>query len=110
MKITITKQHVLSAQESEGQYNPVELAILDQDMFEEVQTHMDRGQMNLDGEMMPMPGKVLNALANFVETGMMRPMSFDLEIEQPVVLVDEDFFMDEMVSGEFELDLDYNFL
>ncbi len=109
MKITITKHHVLTAQESEGQYNPVELAILNQDCFEEVRFSEDFRNINLDGEVMVLPRRVQSALQSFAELGTMRPLSFDLEIEEPVMLVDEHFFMDE-VEEVYDLDLDYNYL
>lgn len=85
MLIQVTKRHIRAAQQSKGRRTPVELAILEQDCFEEVhlQGHESRRwRVDLDGNHIALPREVKKALDQYLETQEMKSMNFDLPVEE----------------------------
>ncbi len=95
MKVTISKRDIVSAARSNGKWSPVEIALMDMDCFEEVRLSRPEPfqfRLDIDGNNVSLPKSVQKGLISFYEHGEMRPMSFDLVVE-------EDFLMG---SGVFE--------
>lgn len=104
MKVTVTRRHIRAAQTSKLQRNPVEIALLEMECFEEVSlTPLANGfALKLDGEQVKLPRKVQQAIRTFQESGEMAPLGFDIKLnhEMPVGL--DGFF-----SNPYEDDLGY---
>ena len=89
MNIKVTARHITAALSSEGKRTPLELAIMELDCFEEI--HLQRPTENrfnliLDGNPQKLPAKVQKALLQFYEEGKMEAMSFDLPLEEELML------------------------
>ena len=100
MLIQVTKRHIRAAQQSEGRRTPVELAIIEQDCFEEVRLmghESRRWRVDLDGTHLSLPREVKKALDQYQDTFEMRPLKFDLPVEE-MISDDNDLMVD--VFGE----------
>lgn len=111
MKITVTKQHINSARSNGEQITPLELAVYDLEMFEEVKIRSiseDTFGIYIDDMDMVLPQKASKAVLKFMETGEMKPFSFnlDLEVKMNVPTVDLDILPFE---ESFEDSFDYGF-
>ena len=89
MKINVTNSHITSAIRSEGKRTPVEIAILDLDCFEEIHLQRpteNRFSLTVDGNAVKLPAKVQKGLLQFYEEGEMEAMSFDLPLDEALLL------------------------
>lgn len=85
MQISVTKRHIRAAQENIGHRTPVELAIIEQDCFEEVRLlghESRRWRIDLDGTHLALPREVKRVLNQYQETAEMKPFTFDLPVEE----------------------------
>lgn len=107
MKITVTKRNINSARSSAENITPIEFAVLDLEMFEEVKIHsISEGKFSIyiDDMDMVLPAKANKALIKYLETEEMRPFSFDLDLEEEMSIPTDDF---DIVG--FEDSFDYGF-
>jgi len=97
MKITITKRHIKAALDSNGKRTPVELAVMDEDCFEDVRLlgrETQRFMLDLDGNRIQLPAKVKKSLNAFFAEEKMKPFSFELPVEMEFGIDDGEFSLD----------------
>jgi len=114
MNISISKRHINSAQSSNGKTHPLELAILDLDMFEEVNIKLigeGRYSVDIDDMNVVLPRKVNKALDTYEESKEMKPFSFELDIEQELDFPTDNFdaldLENSLGMGGMGFDLDF---
>ncbi|MEM7371514.1 MAG: hypothetical protein AAF587_23070 [Bacteroidota bacterium] len=108
MKVSVTKRHITSAKRSEGRLTPIEVAVMDLDCFAEINllaSSPSGYSLEVDGSRVKLPRSVQTALEVWEIQGDMKPVSFDLPIEDPF-LSSEDLLLDNFDEG---LDLGYGF-
>lgn len=101
MNIHVTKRHIRAAQQSEGRRTPIELAIMEQDCFEEVHLlghESRRWRVDLDGTHLALPRAVKKALDRYQDSLEMKPFTFDLPVEA-LASLEADVMLD--VFGDF---------
>ncbi|WNJ16882.1 hypothetical protein [Pontibacter sp. G13] len=112
MKISVSKRHVNSARLSNGKRTPVELAIMEMDVFEDILLlASETGDISLkiDGMQIDLPKDVLSAIKTFQDTQNMRPMSFELPVDTDMFMGGEEVMLDAFDEvGGMDFDLDFN--
>ncbi|MEL6594183.1 MAG: hypothetical protein AAFQ68_29035, partial [Bacteroidota bacterium] len=99
MKVTVTLRNIAVAKESQGKRSPVEIAVMELDCFEEVRLSRpssNRFRLEVDGQQIKLNNKVQKALLNFYEEGDMKPLSFDMPLEEEALLGGGELFMETM--------------
>lgn len=99
MKVKISHRNIITASESQGQYSPLEIAVMELDCFEEVRLNRpsaNRFRLEVDGQNVKLESKVQKALVRFYDTQEMSPLSFDLPLEEEMLLGEGEFFVETM--------------
>ncbi|MEO0898216.1 MAG: hypothetical protein AAFY71_17525 [Bacteroidota bacterium] len=112
MKISVSKRNIKDAQNRSTKITPVELAILEVDMFEEIvlnQVDETSYSIDLDDMRIVLPSKVSHALTQYEETGEMKPLSFELAIEQELDIPTANFDMVGL-EDDFSMGFDLDFI
>ncbi|MCI4666870.1 MAG: hypothetical protein MRZ79_01825 [Bacteroidia bacterium] len=111
MKISVTKLNIKAALENAEKMTPIELAILDLGMFEEVilkEVSEDKFSVYIDDMNVVLPTKANRALVKFNELAEMKPFSFELALEQELDIPTGDLeIMDFEESYDFGFDLGF---
>ncbi|MEM7659511.1 MAG: hypothetical protein AAF399_25575 [Bacteroidota bacterium] len=108
MNVSITKRHIKSAQLDQGRLSPLEIALVELDVFEQI-TIIPTGEsvyhLDLDGTLVPLPARVSKAMTRWETEANMKPLSFELAIESDMMgLGEEDFLVENFEDG-----LDFGF-
>lgn len=110
MKVSVTKRHISSAKRSEGRLTPIEVAVIDLDCFEEINllaTSPSGYSLEVDGNRVKLPRSVQTALESWETQADMKPVSFELPIDDPF-LTSEDLLLDQFDDGlDFGLGFGY---
>ena len=104
MKISVNKRHIKAAQLGNGHMSPLEIAVAELDCFEEVKLYASANgsyAMEIDGIYVQLPRSVQKAVKNWESHQIMRPLDFELPINNEVYLEE-----DAMMLGGFEDGLD----
>ncbi len=103
MKIQITDKHIKSCR-PEGRYNPVEIALIDTDCFEDMLIRSfgeQRFVVEVDGVVVPLPTRVCRALVDFQSGRPMKPMTFEFPIEREMSKMEDSLFLETIDPFDF---------
>lgn len=103
MKIQITDKHIKSCR-PEGKYNPVEIALIDTDCFEDIRVRSfgeQRFVADVDGLVVPIPTRICRALVEFQSGRGMKPQSFEFPIEREMSKLEDSIFMETVETFDF---------
>lgn len=103
MKVQITDKHIKSCR-PEGRYNPVDIALIDTDCFEEIRVRPfgeQRYVADVDGIAVPLPTRICRALVDFESGRGMKAQMFEFPIEREMSKMEDDLFLETMESFDY---------
>ncbi len=103
MKVQITEKHIRSCQ-PEGRYNPVDVALIATDCFDDVQVR-PRGEQRfvaeVDGVVVPLPTRLCRALLDFQAGRGMQAQVFEFPIEREMAKMEDSMFLETIEPFDF---------